>query len=538
MSISVSAFADVTITINQTNTDGTAGAETYSAYKIFDVKKTADQADYETTAGGPGTEEGFAYTIDADNTTWLPVLWNTTTNAAQTGQTWVKLTLSAEGDVYTVEWIGENTAKAADDFAKFLKANMGTIAADYTLTSSNKVSTGTVADGYYMISSSLGTNLIAATTNITMNTKNDYVTDEKTVEKASVTVGEDATYYVKVVLPATIDQTKAVTVHDELDEHLKFNEDVQAVGVKTADVSGEPKDQEYAAIGTSYTVKTTGLTDDCTFEIEIPATTVASLMDANKTVTGEGAAAVTTYNSVTVFFKYSAELLSTAAADTGYVNKEFSTYSEYTTEPSQPEVKTYDFNFTKVDGDAAKLDGAKFELYAVDPSTVTTVYYTDNTYTTVSETETEFSKPSAEPIALLANGANYKKADTDDTGTVTEIVVNSKTNNVATNISGLGGADNTTGTNYYLLETEAPSGYNKLSAPIIVNVKDNGTITVSLNGETLSSANDAFDVENNTGTVLPSTGGIGTTIFYVVGSIMVVAAGVLLITKKRMSREG
>ena len=538
MSISVSAFADVTITINQTNTDGTAGAETYSAYKIFDVKKTADQADYETTAGGPGTEEGFAYTIDADNTTWLPVLWNTTTNAAQTGQTWVKLTLSAEGDVYTVEWIGENTAKAADDFAKFLKANMGTIAADYTLTSSNKVATGTVADGYYMISSSLGTNLIAATTNITMNTKNDYVTDEKTVEKASVTVGEDATYYVKVVLPATIDQTKAVTVHDELDEHLKFNEDVQAVGVKTADVSGEPKDQEYAAIGTSYTVKTTGLTDDCTFEIEIPATTVASLMDANKTVTGEGAAAVTTYNSVTVFFKYSAELLSTAAADTGYVNKEFSTYSEYTTEPSQPEVKTYDFNFTKVDGDAAKLDGAKFELYAVDPSTVTTVYYTDNTYTTVSETETEFSKPSAEPIALLANGANYKKADTDDTGTVTEIVVNSKTNNVATNISGLGGADNTTGTNYYLLETEAPSGYNKLSAPIIVNVKDNGTITVSLNGETLSSANDAFDVENNTGTVLPSTGGIGTTIFYVVGSIMVVAAGVLLITKKRMSREG
>ena len=46
------------------------------------------------------------------------------------------------------------------------------------------------------------------------------------------------------------------------------------------------------------------------------------------------------------------------------------------------------------------------------------------------------------------------------------------------------------------------------------------------------------EIENNSGTVLPSTGGIGTTIFYVVGSILVVAAGVLLITKKRMSREG
>ena len=49
---------------------------------------------------------------------------------------------------------------------------------------------------------------------------------------------------------------------------------------------------------------------------------------------------------------------------------------------------------------------------------------------------------------------------------------------------------------------------------------------------------EALKIENNKGTLLPSTGGIGTTIFYVVGSILVVAAGVLLITKKRMSREG
>ena len=45
------------------------------------------------------------------------------------------------------------------------------------------------------------------------------------------------------------------------------------------------------------------------------------------------------------------------------------------------------------------------------------------------------------------------------------------------------------------------------------------------------------EIVDNSGTVLPSTGGVGTTIFYVVGSILVVAAGVLLITKKRMGRE-
>ena len=59
------------------------------------------------------------------------------------------------------------------------------------------------------------------------------------------------------------------------------------------------------------------------------------------------------------------------------------------------------------------------------------------------------------------------------------------------------------------------------------------TITLKQDGTTV----DEIEVLNQSGTQLPSTGGIGTTIFYVVGSILVVAAGVLLITKKRMGRE-
>ena len=129
----------------------------------------------------------------------------------------------------------------------------------------------------------------------------------------------------------------------------------------------------------------------------------------------------------------------------------------------------------------------------------------------------------------------YKKADTDDTGTVTTITVNSKTNNAATNISGLGGTAE--GTNYYLVETKEPAGFNKLTAPIIINVKDDGTITVSLNGETLDSANDAFNVENLSGTVLPSTGGMGTTIFYIIGTMLVIGAGVVLVTRRRMDAQ-
>ena len=82
---------------------------------------------------------------------------------------------------------------------------------------------------------------------------------------------------------------------------------------------------------------------------------------------------------------------------------------------------------------------------------------------------------------------------------------------------------------YTLVETTVPAGYNKM---------EDTPVTIAGSDVSLSNLAQTKTVKNNAGTVLPSTGGIGTTIFYVVGSIMVVAAGVLLVTKKRMSREG
>ena len=102
-------------------------------------------------------------------------------------------------------------------------------------------------------------------------------------------------------------------------------------------------------------------------------------------------------------------------------------------------------------------------------------------------------------------------------------------------MSGRGGTAD--GTNYYLLETKAPAGFNKLTGPVIVNIKDNGTITVFYNGVKLNSPNDAFNVQNRAGTELPSTGGIGTTIFYIVGAILVIGAGVILVTRRRMDAQ-
>ena len=84
---------------------------------------------------------------------------------------------------------------------------------------------------------------------------------------------------------------------------------------------------------------------------------------------------------------------------------------------------------------------------------------------------------------------------------------------------------------YYLEETKAPAGYNVLPGRVEVKIEGaNLNATVTDNTWT----DGGVHVINQTGTELPSTGGIGTTIFYVLGSVLVVAAGVLLVTKKRM----
>lgn len=91
---------------------------------------------------------------------------------------------------------------------------------------------------------------------------------------------------------------------------------------------------------------------------------------------------------------------------------------------------------------------------------------------------------------------------------------------------------------YELVETKAPAGYNLLADGIEFTIgitevsnESNGEVTVTVDME------EDQTVGNSAGSLLPSTGGIGTTIFYVVGGVLVAGAGILLITKKRMKKE-
>ena len=108
---------------------------------------------------------------------------------------------------------------------------------------------------------------------------------------------------------------------------------------------------------------------------------------------------------------------------------------------------------------------------------------------------------------------------------------------------------------YTITEFKAPDGYNKLTTPVTVNAVKTGktttntTVYLDENGKVVGETANATKVEvniatiaatavvvlNKAGTELPSTGGMGTTVFYVLGAVLVLGAVVLLVTKKRMS---
>ena len=84
---------------------------------------------------------------------------------------------------------------------------------------------------------------------------------------------------------------------------------------------------------------------------------------------------------------------------------------------------------------------------------------------------------------------------------------------------------------YYLKETKAPDGYNLLKKPVTITIDSEGKIYVDGSGEV---NNGDVRVQNNSGTLLPSTGGAGTTMIYLVGAVLVLGSGVVLVTKRRV----
>ena len=259
---------------------------------------------------------------------------------------------------------------------------------------------------------------------------------------------------------------------------LKFNGNV------------EVKKGESPVATLDYTLKTSDFNDDCTFEIVFGQIFCDDLQKDEKiTVT------------------YSATLNENAVigndANTN-TNKTLLSYgdSQKTTEVTT-NTKTFKmdvFKYTENRTDKTKKDGLADAEFTLKKGGET------NTINFVKETSDE------------NNGDIYRVANTGDA-------------NITTNKSGKFTIKGLGAGTYYLTETKQPAGYNKLKNPVTVVIDNDGNVKVD-------DANaDPVEVENKTGTLLPDTGGAGTTMIYLIGGALVLGSGVVLATKRRVKSK-
>lgn len=387
-------------------------------------------------------------------------------------------------------------ANAAGKYAKdnHLTADGTATAADPTVSN--------LPLGYYLVVPEPGVvenslcSLGTTNPNVTINEKNGKPTITKQVEHAagSPASANDATVGDTVKFVVTIDaidgKPENYVMHDKMDEGLTFND--SSVTVKCGETILKK--------GTDYELNTSPADGD-TFDIKFNH--------------------VNTNDVFTV--TYSAALNEKAKVGTdGNKNETKLTYGDNQRVDAEPtKTYTWSFNIFKyfMNGTVEKaLDGAKFILY--------------RKASTNSESENEYA-------VMDANGKIQSWISGEEHATVLTSPADGKLT-----MSGL--ANGT----YYLKETEAPQGYNPLENDIEIKITAENwqtptapTAKIEYKTSTAEGAsfaeaeNGTVKVENKTGTVLPGTGGIGTTIFYVIGGGLMVAAAILLITKKRMENH-
>ena len=301
-------------------------------------------------------------------------------------------------------------------------------------------------------------------------------------------------------------------ISDTMSDGLTFNNDVTIMVNRKKNDTQEQLDPKY------YNVTTDGK-NGFKVQIDILQAIKAGKMDAGDEI-------ITSYTGV----------LNEKAMVYDAGKQDNTAHLEYSNNPNDtekkgrtPDSKVYDWTFkmdvNKVDKNQNPLEGAKFVLSKNGSLKVTDLECGEDGVPTNTENLIGL---------VMDNEGNYRVATANDSGIVYTIEAGSRT------IRGLDDA-----TDYYLYETKAPEGYNLLSKPVEFHItakyNEDGselldnypTVTVD-KGE--PSTNLSTDVVNQSGAELPSTGGIGTTIFYVVGGLLVVGAGIVLVTKKRMGK--
>lgn len=493
-------------TLTVTSTDAAFSGKEVKIWKMFDM-----------TVAGSVDQKSYGYTIDAEwkqffiekSTEFSLGLTSSSTDEEVSEAAYNYINdLNRQGDRKVAEF-----AKVARDWAvaKPLNADSTMNASDstpYTATFNN------LDYGYYVVSPQAGSTdatrktdamlkpVTEATNTITLKSK--YPTVDKTVstnlDKVNAEIGKMLTFKLTADVPDVSEYTAyQFTFKDTLSKGLTFGEftkvaiDDQELSADT-DYKAEADTPDQGTKATSISVKF--------------GTQSGAIYDAKNLFTGKA--------GKKIVVEYTAYINADAIVGDPILN---SATVDYSTNPdgtgvktSNPDVThqyTFGFQLKKTDDAGALLAGAEFELrHEEQGAAIKLVKGGDGAYHPKTDVDGDF----------------VEKVATDDTGII--------------KFKGLAAGT------YYLVETKAPEGFNKLAKPIKITIDDTTfdvnapSWTVTMTGGGTGTGTEGtypeIEVQNNKGALLPETGGMGTVIFTVAG-IAIIAGG---IAWKRSRRAG
>ena len=327
----------------------------------------------------------------------------------------------------------------------------------------------TVVNGTYVID------------DVTFSAKHQKVSVTKTADKTSVTKNEKVTYTITVDIPtyATGATDRSFSVSDLLPDGLTIDTDSINVILKYLGFESTLPEGTYTLDKTA--------TDDYTFKFSVDSTQYLDwaglgghqlIITYTATLNDDATTAVNTKETNTVTFDYS---------NYPYVA------NSHKQKTDTVDVTTFAIKIDKyVDGEETnKLAGAKFDLYRT--------VYPGETGVTIPHTSIQGIKLEGDKVTDADGVATFEKYEA-----------------------------NGTNYDYYLVETQAPSGYNLLADAVKVNFTDTEVATTA--------GIYTVQVPNKSGIQLPITGGTGTVIFTIIGIALMVGAVVLLVVSRKKSK--
>lgn len=451
--------------------------ETYTAYKILNYTKSGDAYSYYLTKA---QYEAFGEVLEGAGFIFelsVDGTQYTVTNADQEATTPTPVDAAA-----AAAYLKEHVSELGNAIEKF-----------ETVGEDGEANFEGLTTGYYFITSSAGS--LAALHDedgiATVVEKNTVVTDTKTVDEdsANAQVGDVLTY--TITLTDGKGTNLEAKIIDTLSKGLTYNEDAVLTVPDKSEGAAEGARKNLVK-GTDYTVTITTSEAGETVVTYTITPAVMTALDENETI-------IVTYTST---------VNSDASLDGTEKNTEYTQYSEQETTPTTVITELTDMTVNKTDGTNA-LKGAQFKLYRTDEAL-------ELDHAEVFLRQLTNDELEAAEVTKAENTVYYI---VDPEGTNLIDMAQKEGNEYLYSSAVVYGLDKDS--TYYLEEIKAPEGYNPLAEEKVVNL---GTATT-------------IDVVNNAGSELPSTGGVGTTIFYILGVVLVAGCGVVLVSRKRMSNK-